>query len=87
MKLSLKLVTFWVTKQTSADTKIGITHCILSDHHGLKLEFNNTNIRKAYKLMEIKQCSIQPQQGQGRNKEIKEFLEYAENRGTTCPNI
>ena len=29
-------------KQTSTDTKnIDITPCILSDHHGLKLESNN----------------------------------------------
>ena len=26
--------------------RIGVTPCVLSNHHGLKLEFNNTNCRK-----------------------------------------
>ena len=35
------------TKQISTHKKIGIIPCILSDHHGLKLEFNsNTNCRR-----------------------------------------
>ena len=38
MKASLKLTTSSVTKQTSTDTKNWSNPCILSDHHGLKLE-------------------------------------------------
>jgi exonuclease III len=37
--------------------KTEITSCILSDHHGLKLDFNNRNNKKAYKLMETEQLS------------------------------
>ena len=48
MELSQKLTTYSVTKQTSKDAKkIGITPCILSDYHGLKLELNNTKYRKS----------------------------------------
>ena len=48
MEPSLKLITYSITKQTSIDTKnLGVTPCVLSDHHGLKLEFNNnTNCKK-----------------------------------------
>ena len=33
--------------------KIGVTPSVLSDHHGLKLEFNQHYSQKAYKVMEI----------------------------------
>ena len=48
MEPSLKLTMYLVTKQTStAFKKNEITTCNLSDHHDLKLEFNNnTNRRK-----------------------------------------
>ena len=38
--------------------KIEITPCIQSDHHELKLDINNRNNKKNYKLMETEQLSI-----------------------------
>ena len=38
--------------------------------------------------MEIEQCSIKPPLSQGKKeKEIKDFLEFNENEGTTYPNL
>ena len=44
---SPKLTIELVIKQASADTNIEIVSCILSDHHGIRLIFNNNiNDRK-----------------------------------------
>ena len=37
--------------------------------------------------MEIEQCSIKPPLGQGRNKEIKDFVEFNKSDGTEYPNL
>ena len=37
--------------------------------------------------METKQWTTEPSLGQRRNKEIKTFLEFNENEGTTYPNL
>ena len=37
--------------------------------------------------MEAKQPSTKRYLSQGRNKEIKNFLELNENAGSTCPNL
>ena len=47
-----KMTTNSVTKQTSTDTKTwNNPPCILSDHHGLKLEFNNNTQNNAQALV------------------------------------
>jgi hypothetical protein len=48
--------------------KIEIILCVLSDHHGLKLDLNNNTNNKVYKLMGTEQLSTQSLLGQGRNK-------------------
>jgi hypothetical protein len=48
MEPTPKFTIDWATKLVSIEKKIEITPCILSDHHGLKLVFNNNrNNRKS----------------------------------------
>ena len=55
--------------------KIGITPCILSDHHGLKLEFNsNINFRNPTKWNLNNACLIYQWVKEEINEEIKDFL-------------
>ena len=47
-----------------------VTTCVLSDHHGIKLEFyNNSTPQKAYKLLEAEQSTTEQPLDQGGNKE------------------
>ena len=63
--------------------KFEMTPCILSEHSRLKVDFNNNRkTRKpthSWKLNNSTQWSL----GQGRNKEIKDVLEFNENESTT----
>ena len=65
--------------------KILVITCVLSDHHGIKLEFNNnSNTRKptnAWKLNS--QLLNHPWVKEEIKKEIKVFLEFNENKDRT----
>ena len=89
MEPSQKLTTYSVTKQTSIYTKIGITPCILSDNHDLKVEFNNnTNSRKPTNTWKLNNAHLNHQWVKKEIKgEIKDFLKFNENDHTTYPNL
>jgi hypothetical protein len=65
--------------------KFEITPCILSDHHGLKLEFtNNRNNRKPTNSWTLNNSLLNDHWVREEiKKEIKDFLEFNENEDTT----
>jgi hypothetical protein len=59
--------------------------CIISDHHGLRLIFNNKiNNRKPKLNNTILNDTLVKE---GKKKESKDFLEFNENEATTYPNL
>lgn len=82
-------IAHWLGQKASLNKykKFVITPCILSDHHGLKLEFNNNgNNRKPIKLTETEWLS-----GHWVREKIKkeniDLLEFSENEETTYLNF
>ncbi|KAL6083441.1 hypothetical protein STEG23_018678, partial [Scotinomys teguina] len=68
--------------------KIETTSCILSDHYGLKLDFNNIkNYRKPTVSWKLNNAQLKHQWVKEEiKKEIKDYLEFNENESTTYPN-
>jgi hypothetical protein len=68
---------------------IEIVPCILSDHHGLRLIFNNNiNNRKPTFTWKLNNTLLYDSLVKDKiKKEIKDFLEVNENEATTYPNL
>ena len=68
---------------------IEIVPCILSDHHGLRLIFNNNiNNGKPTFTWKLNNTLLNDTLvKEGIKKEIKDFLEFNENEATTYPNL
>ena len=66
-----------------------IAPCILSDHHGLRLIFNNNiNNGKPTVTWKLNNTLLNDTLVKEKiKKEIKDFLEFNENKATTYPNI
>jgi hypothetical protein len=69
--------------------KIEIIPCFLSDHSGLRLVFNsNKNNRKPTCTWKLNMTLLNDNLVKEEiKKEIKDFLEFNENEGTTYPNL
>ena len=90
MEPSLKSTTYWQhSKPQQVQKNVLIFRCILSDHHALKLEFNNnTNYRKPTNSWKLSNTQLYNSWIQEEiKKEIKDFLEFNENVDTTYTNL
>jgi hypothetical protein len=78
------------TKQSSTYTKnIEIIPCTLSDHHGLRLIFNNNiNNKKPTHIWKLNNTLLNDNLVKKEiRKKVKDFLEFNENEARTYPNL
>ena len=62
--------------------------CILSDHHGLKLDFNNKNTVNPTHLWKLNKSLLNDLWIREEiKKEVKDFLEFNENEGIAYSNL
>ena len=69
--------------------KIELIPCLLSDHYGIKVVFNsNKNNRKPTYTWKLNNILLNDTLVKEEiKKEIKDFLKFNENEGTTYPNL
>ena len=86
---SLNLTPYMVIKQTSADTKNCNNHQYLIRSPWFKVRIQQQhNHRKPIYPWNVNSAQLNQQWvKEERRKEIKDFLEYSENEGTTYPNL
>jgi hypothetical protein len=84
-----KIDHIWGTKEASANIRIEITSCILSDQNSLKLELNNKkNSRKYTNNWRLNNTLLNHQWViEEIREEIKSFLEVNENENTTYQKL
>jgi len=63
--------------------KIEIIPCLLSEHHGLKLDFNNNKGRTPTYTWKLYNALLRSQVKEEIKKEIENFLEFNENERST----
>jgi hypothetical protein len=75
--------------RTQQIKNIEIISCILSDHHGLRLIFNNNlNNRKPTFTWKLNSTLLNDSLAKDEIKKvIKDFLEFNENEATTYPHL
>ena len=68
--------------------KIELASCILSNHNGLNLDFNNDkNSRKNLNSWKLNNSTQNDYCVKAEMKDIKHFLEFNENESTSYPNV
>jgi hypothetical protein len=76
-------------KSLNRSEKIEIIPFILSDHHGLRQDFNNNKYnRKPTNIWKLNNSLLKGNMDREEiKKEIKDFLEFNENKDTANPNL